>query len=85
VNQDERIIFDAPLGATPSWKLEVGCGKSEAQWRACAKGEGESGKSWAMPGRMVFLFCFLQVWRGADKLRVTVMAVVAFQTVQCIA
>ena len=59
MNPNERIIFDAPLGATSSWKSAVKRAKPSG---GLAKGEVE-----------VFLICFLQVWRGADRL--TVMAV----------
>jgi hypothetical protein len=67
MNQNERIIFGAPLGATTSWKSAVEEAKPSG---GLAKGEGE-----------VFLFCFLQVCRGADKH--TVMAVATLQNVQC--
>jgi hypothetical protein len=56
-------------------KLEVAVEEAKPGG-TCAK--GESGKSWAMPGRMVFLFCFGAV--RINLLQVTVMAV-GFQTV----
>lgn len=49
--------------------MEVGCGEAKPSG-GLAKGESE-----------VFLFCFLQVWRGADRL--TVMVVATLQNVQC--